>query len=146
LSRGASVRFTMVFTTFVFMAAFNEINCRRLDNKWNIFSGFFTNWIFVSIILGTAALQGLITSVGGIAFHVVQLNWRYWLICILLAATILPFGVLNRVLIPAPDFDFVKYERPKKKKKASKSKDSDSDEETSEGKKEEGHVAEMELP
>jgi len=149
LQQNSTVRFTMVFNTFVFMAIFNEINCRRLDNRWNIFEGFFTNWIFVLIVVGTGFVQALLVSVGGIAFHVVRLNWKYWLICLALGLSIIPFGIINRVLIPIPDFEYIKYEQKKtnKKKKSDKDgSDSDEEEKIAEGKKEEGHIAEMELP
>jgi len=40
---------TMVFNTFVWMQIFNELNNRRLDNKFNIFEGMFKNYWFLSI-------------------------------------------------------------------------------------------------
>ena len=44
----------MVFNIFVFCQIFNSINCRRIDNKYNIFEGMFTNWYFLVITsLGT---------------------------------------------------------------------------------------------
>lgn len=45
-----------IFNTFVFCQIFNSINCRRLDNKLNIFEGVLRNWYFIAI-----------TSVGKIA-------------------------------------------------------------------------------
>jgi len=44
----------MVFNIFVFCQIFNSINCRRIDNKYNIFEGVLTNWYFLVItFLGT---------------------------------------------------------------------------------------------
>lgn len=111
-----TVRFTIVFNTFVYMATFNEINSRRLDNHWNAFERFFTNYIFLSIIVGTALVQIIIIEFGGVAFRVVKLNWKYWLICVLLGISTIPFGVILRTLVPAPEFDIIKYQRKKVKK------------------------------
>ena len=41
--RGDAVVITLVFITFVFAQIFNSINCRRLDNKLNIFEGILNN-------------------------------------------------------------------------------------------------------
>jgi len=132
----ATVRFTVVFNTFVYMAAFNEINARRLDNHWNAFEKFFSNYIFVAVVLVTCLVQIPIVCVGGShAFQVVYINWKYWLICILLGLSMIPFGVFCRVLIPSPEFNWLKYERPKKKKKGDKDVESNK-----EGKEEEDDV------
>jgi len=40
-----------VFNTFVFAQIFNSINCRRLDNRLNIFEGIFKNRYFIAITL-----------------------------------------------------------------------------------------------
>eukprot|EP01114_Cavostelium_apophysatum_P019580 TRINITY_DN634_c0_g1_i1.p1 TRINITY_DN634_c0_g1~~TRINITY_DN634_c0_g1_i1.p1 ORF type:complete len:979 (-),score=333.99 TRINITY_DN634_c0_g1_i1:136-3072(-) len=138
LDKDSNIRFTLVFNVFVFMQIFNEINARRLDNKWNAFERFFTNWLFLSIIIGTALVQGLIVSVGGIAFHVVRLTWKFWIISILLGVTMIPWGIIYRCLIPSPEFEWLKYER-KKKTKAKHDK-------RKKEKKEVTAVAEMELP
>lgn len=42
---------TLVFNAFVFCQIFNSINCRRLDNKLNIFEGVLSNWYFIIITL-----------------------------------------------------------------------------------------------
>ena len=46
--------YTLVFNTFVFMQIFNEINSRKLGERdFNIFNGFFNNFLFLGIIIGT---------------------------------------------------------------------------------------------
>lgn len=40
---------TLVFNAFVFCQIFNSINCRRLDNKLNIFENVLNNWYFMVI-------------------------------------------------------------------------------------------------
>jgi len=42
---------TLVFNAFVFAQIFNSINCRRLDQKLNIFEGMHRNWYFIIITL-----------------------------------------------------------------------------------------------
>ncbi len=52
--------FTIIFQTFIFMQIFNSINCRKLGMKeYNVFSGFFNNWLFL-MILGIEILVQLI--------------------------------------------------------------------------------------
>jgi len=42
---------TLVFNAFVFAQIFNSVNCRRLDQKLNIFEGLTKNWYFIIITL-----------------------------------------------------------------------------------------------
>jgi Ca2+-transporting ATPase len=47
-----------VFNAFVFCQIFNSINCRRLDNKLNIFQGILKNWYFIVItLIGKRAIR-----------------------------------------------------------------------------------------
>jgi hypothetical protein len=48
---------TIIFNAFVFMQLFNEINARRLEDEKNPFEGFFSNYFFVVILIGTAIVQ-----------------------------------------------------------------------------------------
>ena len=52
-----STHLTIMFNTFVFMQIFNEINSRKVHGQRNVFAGIFDNWIFVSIWIGTVAVQ-----------------------------------------------------------------------------------------
>ena len=46
---------TLVFNTFVFAQIFNSVNCRRLNNKLDIFEGIFRNRYFILItLIGTS--------------------------------------------------------------------------------------------
>ncbi|KXN64563.1 calcium-translocating P-type ATPase, partial [Conidiobolus coronatus NRRL 28638] len=42
---------TIVFNTFVLLQLFNEINCRRIDNKLNVFKNLFKNYYFLTIVI-----------------------------------------------------------------------------------------------
>ena len=74
----------MLYTIFVFLQLFNQINARKLNNEINIFEGFFSNWIAVAVLFTEIALQVLITEFTGRVFSVnfKGLTWQQWLISI----------------------------------------------------------------
>lgn len=59
----ASIVQTVVFNIFVFAQIFNSINCRRLDNRLNIFEGVLDNYYFIGITL--IGSFGFFTSIIG---------------------------------------------------------------------------------
>jgi Ca2+-transporting ATPase len=61
-AHGADVVQTLVFNLFVFAQIFNSFNCRRLDNRLNIFEGMWRNQFFIGITLIGAALRVLVRS------------------------------------------------------------------------------------
>ncbi|MCJ1387277.1 plasma membrane calcium [Xylographa bjoerkii] len=87
---------TMVFNTFVWMQIFNELNNRRLDNKFNIFEGVLRNNFFLAINTIMVAGQILIVFVGGTAFQITRINSAQWAICLLCAVPCLAWAVLLR--------------------------------------------------
>jgi Ca2+-transporting ATPase len=87
---------TLVFNVFVWMQIFNAINSRRIDNSFNIFEGFWRNYLFMGIMLIMIGGQVLIVFVGGAAFVVKPLNGVQWGISIVLGLLSLPIGVLVR--------------------------------------------------
>jgi Ca2+-transporting ATPase len=100
---------TMVFNTFVCLQIFNEINCRRLDDRVNVFSGIPQNLFFIGVVAVMIVGQILIISVGGIVFSVTPLNRQHWFISIALGFLALPFGAIVRVI---PN-DFIRMFIPK---------------------------------
>jgi Ca2+ transporting ATPase len=49
--------YTIVFQAFVFMTLFNQINARKLGSRdFNVFAGFFNNWLFLLITVITFAV------------------------------------------------------------------------------------------
>ena len=69
------VLYTMIFHAFVFMQVFNEINSRKLGDKdFNVFKGFFNNWLFLFIILLTIGVQILMVQYGGLPVRCAPLN------------------------------------------------------------------------
>ena len=57
LNAPPSQHFTIIFNTFVMMTLFNELNSRKIHGERNIFEGLFTNPIFYTILILTAASQ-----------------------------------------------------------------------------------------
>lgn len=108
----------MVFNIFVFCQIFNSINCRRIDNKYNIFEGMWNNWYFLVITaLGTywdlrymthphyfaeVAIQVIIMFVGGAAFSVTPISGRDWGISIAFGFLSIPVGALIRTIPNGP--------------------------------------------
>jgi len=87
-----SVHYTLIFNTFVWMQLFNEVNCRNLKGEVNVFKGILNNPLFCSILLITSILQVIMVQIGSFAIHVAEggLNWKYWLISIILGIGSLP--------------------------------------------------------
>ncbi|ETO35459.1 hypothetical protein RFI_01604 [Reticulomyxa filosa] len=69
---------TLVFNLFVGLQVANEINARRVQNEWNVFSGIIQNPYFVGIIIITVCLQVLIIYFGGAFTSTVGLGWEAW--------------------------------------------------------------------
>ncbi|KAI7903186.1 PMCA-type calcium-translocating P-type ATPase [Cokeromyces recurvatus] len=97
---------TVVFNTFVFCQIFNEINCRRIDSKLNVFSNILANKFFIVIFFICIIGQVMIVQFGGAAFQVVPLNGVNWCIAIVIGLLSLPIGVIIR-LIPDDIFGFL---------------------------------------
>lgn len=96
--------YTLIFNSFVFAQVFNEINSRKVNGEQNVFDGFFTNWIFVGVIVITIAVQVLIIFVGGVALQVTPLTWDQWIATVLVGFASLPLGAMLR-LMPVPEKD-----------------------------------------
>ncbi|EIW70907.1 hypothetical protein TREMEDRAFT_29328 [Tremella mesenterica DSM 1558] len=93
---------TLVFNCFVFCQIFNQLNCRRLDRKFNILEGFFRNYWFMGIFLIMIGGQILIVEVGGAAFTVTRLHGREWGISLIIGLLSLPIGALVRLIPDEP--------------------------------------------
>ena len=97
---------TIVFNTFVWMQIFNELNNRRLDNKFNIFEGVHRNFWFMGITAIMVGGQVLIVFIGGAAFGITRINGWQWALCLLCAFPCLLWAVLLR-LIPDAYFGVI---------------------------------------
>ncbi|KAL9082020.1 MAG: hypothetical protein Q9159_006791 [Coniocarpon cinnabarinum] len=104
---------TTIFNAFVWMQIFNTLNCRRLDNKFNVFEGIFKNLWYPIILVVMIAGQILIVFVGGAALTTVRINGAQWGISLIAGAVVLPLGVLARCI---PDAWVLKLIPPRVKK------------------------------
>lgn len=87
---------TIVFNSFVWMQIFNELNNRRLDNKFNVFEGILRNPWFLGINCIMVGGQIMIIFVGGRAFSITRLNGPQWAISLLTALPCLVWAILVR--------------------------------------------------
>ena len=98
---------TLVFNCFVFCQIVNQLNCRRLDRRFNVLEGFFRNWYFMIIFLIMVGGQVLIVEVGGAAFQVTRLSGRDWAISIVVGFISIPIGAIVRILPTEPFHRFL---------------------------------------
>ena len=81
---GATTHMTLLFNIFVIYTLFNQINCRVIDDSFNIFIRITKNYFFPCITLGELFLQILLVQFGKEAFRVTErgLSFKQWLISI----------------------------------------------------------------
>lgn len=101
---GTEIR-SVVFNTFVWFQVFNMFNNRRLDNKFNIFTGIHRNYLFIIVCGIMVGCQIMIMFVGGRAFQIQRIDGKDWGISLVIAALCLPWAILVRLF---PDWLFEK--------------------------------------
>ena len=87
-SNYATVHMTMIFNIFVFYTLLNQINCRVIDDSFNILVRINRSSLFIIICLLEMALQVAIIFIGKSPIHIVNggLSGIQWGICIGLSA------------------------------------------------------------
>eukprot|EP01102_Stenamoeba_stenopodia_P019978 TRINITY_DN7650_c0_g2_i1.p1 TRINITY_DN7650_c0_g2~~TRINITY_DN7650_c0_g2_i1.p1 ORF type:complete len:1066 (+),score=297.26 TRINITY_DN7650_c0_g2_i1:223-3420(+) len=101
---GRLLRGTIIFHTFVLCQLANEINCRKLGNELNVFAGFFNNYLFIGIIIGSLIVQTLMVQVStpNTVIPSAGLTGQQWLACAIIALISIPYAFLVKLLIPVP--------------------------------------------
>ncbi|BAT80110.1 hypothetical protein LR48_Vigan04g007200 [Vigna angularis] len=94
------VKNTLIFNAFVLCQIFNEFNARKPD-EYNIFKGVTRNYLFMGIIGLTLVLQIVIIEFLGKFTKTVRLNWKQWIICVIIGFISWPLAVIGK-LIPVP--------------------------------------------
>lgn len=86
---GNTPHMTMIFNTFVFYSLFNQISCRVIDNRLNIFHRILGNWLFVVVTGFEMLIQFAIVQYGGLVFKCALggLTLSQWCWCLSLAST-----------------------------------------------------------
>ncbi|KAE9567132.1 Calcium-transporting ATPase 2 [Colletotrichum fructicola] len=88
---------TMVFNIYVFMQFFNQHNCRRVDNRLNIwYQGVLRNPWFIGVQCATLAGQMIIIWKGGQAFDTRPLDGPQWGWSMLFGVLVIPLGAIIR--------------------------------------------------
>lgn len=106
------VHFTIIFNTFVMMQVFNEINSRKIGAyEFNVFEGFFNNYLFLLIEIVTIAVQIILVEIGGEAVKTSHLTPYQHGLCILIGFGSIIIGLLLKA-IPRSLFDFKLNEKP----------------------------------
>ncbi|CAK8564077.1 unnamed protein product [Lathyrus sativus] len=95
------VKNTIIFNAFVLCQVFNEFNARKPD-EFNIFKGVTKNYLFIGIVGLTIVIQIVIIEFLGNFTKTVKLNWKQWLICVVIGFISWPLAVVGK-LIPVPE-------------------------------------------
>uniref|UniRef100_A0A6N2N0V5 Calcium-transporting ATPase n=1 Tax=Salix viminalis TaxID=40686 RepID=A0A6N2N0V5_SALVM len=105
--RAIEVNNTLIFNAFVLCQIFNEFNARKPD-EFNIFKGISKNHLFIGIIGITLVLQVIIVEFVGKFTSTVKLNWKQWLISIVIGFIGWPLAAVAK-LIPVPKTPLHKF-------------------------------------
>ena len=99
-SNGGSVHMSMIFNVFVIYTLFNQINCRMIDDSFNIFKRIGRSLLFPLITLVEMALQILIVCFGKSIFHVANngLTGEQWGICFGFSAITFVVSIIGKLL------------------------------------------------
>ena len=115
-SNSGTVHMVIIFNIFVFYTLFNQINCRVIDDSFNIFTRMHKSLFFPLITIFEMGLQVLIIFLGNSPFHIVDkgLTGIQWGICIGFSAITFVISIiakcipidtcLDRALSPKEEF------------------------------------------
>lgn len=92
----SSEHLSVIFTTFVFLQVFNEINARSLGGHDSAFSRLFQSRGFLGILALVVAVQVGLTEFGGRLFQTVPLSAATWARIVAFSATSLLAGAFWR--------------------------------------------------
>ena len=97
---GGSVHMTIIFNVFVIYTLFNQINCRMIDDSFNILKRITKSLLFPLITLVEMGLQGLIVCLGKSIFHVANngLTGAQWGICFGFSAITFVVSFIGKLL------------------------------------------------
>jgi len=85
---GYSRHFTFFFNLFVLMQIVNMICARKIHDEYNIFEGFFDNFVFLAVWAIILGLQFVIIQYTSFIFKVMALSWEQWAIGLGISLTV----------------------------------------------------------
>ncbi|CAD6209667.1 unnamed protein product [Miscanthus lutarioriparius] len=99
LDHSSKVKNTLIFNTFL-CQVFNEVNSRKPE-KLNIFAGVSRNHLFLAVVSITVVMQVIIIEFLGKFTSAVRLNWKLWLVSVVIAFLSWPLAFVGK-FIPVP--------------------------------------------
>ena len=93
----SQVHMSAFFNVFIFMIIFNGFTVRT--SKINLFDHLFENSKFLGIMGLIAVLQIVFTYIGGDILRTVGLTLTEWLIVFGIALTIIPVGMIRKMIV-----------------------------------------------
>ena len=120
-NNGGSVHMSLIFNVFVIYTLFNQINCRMIDDSFNIFKRMSRSLLFPIITLCELILQILIVIFGKNVFHVsnLGLTWQQWLICIGFSAITFVVSIICKCLPIESFIDRLLVQKPEEEQETS---------------------------
>ena len=95
---GPSRHYTVIFTIFVFMQVVNMLNCRKIDDEFNIFEGITRNWLFGFIWGIIVIVQAILSQYGNIVFACNKDVYIYIICSKYIGPTLVPLVYLHGVM------------------------------------------------
>ncbi|RLN98093.1 hypothetical protein BBJ28_00020692 [Nothophytophthora sp. Chile5] len=87
---------TIVFNTFVWAQLFNELNCRKIHDEINIFTGITKNRVFLYVCVLQIVMQVVMVQFTGDWFNCKPLDVGQWFACIGMGFVSMPLGLVLR--------------------------------------------------
>lgn len=86
----------IVFTVFVMMQLFNQLNARKLHGERNVFSGVLANNYFLAIMCLEFGMQVVMVELPGVnlAMGCASMSFGQWMMCVFIGATELAINPL----------------------------------------------------
>ena len=99
-ANGSTVHMTIIFNVFVYYTLFNQINCRVLDDSFNILIRITRSILFIIICIFEMGLQAILITWGNTVFHCVErgLTGKQWGICIGFSAITFVVSIICKLL------------------------------------------------
>ena len=99
-SNSSTTHMTIIFNTFVFFTLFNQINCRIIDDSFNIFSRINKSILFIIIISMEICLQIMIIFFGSSALDIVDqgLTGTQWGISLGFSAITFIISIIGKLI------------------------------------------------
>ncbi|GFP84096.1 calcium-transporting ATPase 1 chloroplastic [Phtheirospermum japonicum] len=88
---------TIIFNSFVFCQAFNEISSREME-KINVFKGILNNYVFVAVLSCTVLFQVIIVEFLGAFANTHPLTWQQWSASVLLGFLGMPIAAAIKMI------------------------------------------------